>query len=52
MTVVYVVSMGVEKDEREGVDIGEGVPETILRPRGNSTSKVAGVRARISIAFL
>ena len=35
--------MGEERDEMRGVDISEGIPETTLRPRGNSTSKVAEV---------
>ena len=36
--------MGEERDEMGGMDISEGMPETTLRPRGNSTSRVAEVR--------
>ena len=35
--------MGEERDEMRGVDINEGVPKTTLRPRENSTFKIAEV---------
>ena len=41
---VVLPGQGEEKDDMGGADISEGMPETTLRPRGNSTSKVAEVR--------